>query len=183
MHFSFDQDRCFDVAFHPSSDVLASASQDSKLCLWDVDSGNMLKKLDHESEVLRVSWATPPEGTVTDTTFLCSASAAGRVRVYTVNEERDDTDRTAKKLNVQQRLELHHREDAQIYACKFVDEKTLLTASDNIIHFWDVGSEKKIGEWAYDALPGMLLAVRVGAGKEVTTKQLSVQKALREYVA
>lgn len=122
-----------------------------------MDSGNLLKKLDHESEVLRVSWATPIEGTVTDTTFLCSASATGRVRVFTVNEELDDRARTAKKLNVQQRLELHHREDAQIYACKFVDEKTLLTASDNTIHFWDVETENKTGEWAYDALPGMLL--------------------------
>jgi hypothetical protein len=33
--------------------------------------------------------------------------------------------------------ELPHGESEQIYACKFVED-TLLTASDDCVHFWDV---------------------------------------------
>jgi len=35
------QDRCFDVAFHPTKALLASGSEDTTVCLWDAGTGQV----------------------------------------------------------------------------------------------------------------------------------------------
>jgi len=94
-------------------------------------------------------------GSGDDKAYLVTASATGKVRVWDVHHDiAGSSSSSGRGVKMDPICQLRHGEDSQIYACKFVDDATLLTASDDKIHIWDVESKKRIAEWRYEQLPG-----------------------------
>lgn len=66
----------FDLAFHPNSNILASASQDKKVKVWDLSSGNELFDLsNHSAEVNAVAFSS-------DGSMLASGSSDGTLSFW-----------------------------------------------------------------------------------------------------
>eukprot|EP00578_Thalassiosira_sp_NH16_P023905 CAMPEP_0181091058 /NCGR_PEP_ID=MMETSP1071-20121207/8194_1 /TAXON_ID=35127 /ORGANISM="Thalassiosira sp., Strain NH16" /LENGTH=372 /DNA_ID=CAMNT_0023173169 /DNA_START=55 /DNA_END=1174 /DNA_ORIENTATION=- len=156
----------FGISFSPDGKYLASASQDSTICIWDVASHRLAAKLsegmDVKYECLRVVWMRPRDdndehnrASGGEDYLLASAGADGIARLWSGS-------RAEGKLTWRPAGELDHhglgKEDGvqggasegeedrpQIYALQFVQSEVLapnmdilLSSTDNTIYLWNI---------------------------------------------
>ncbi|DBB01735.1 hypothetical protein WJX77_008173 [Trebouxia sp. C0004] len=130
--------RVFDLAFNPVySGQLASASDDNSVRLWQIaddDQREISKQTGvcngHKDSVLRVTWHS--EGRL-----LASASADTTAQLWRLPPEKVSIDSGLSDGDPIQTLQGHPEE---VYACEFVGENQLLTASVDCLFLWDLQS-------------------------------------------
>jgi WD40 repeat protein len=124
------------VSYSPDGKILASASQDTKVKLWDVGTGKELKTLNgHQDGVNGVSYS--PDGKI-----LASASRDKTVKLWNV-----ETGKKIKILNGHQ-----HWVNSVSYS---PDGKTLASASkDKTVKLWKIRFNTE--EWAVDDLDTLM---------------------------
>ena len=119
-------DAVLSVAFSPDGRILASASQDKTICLWDVASGQEIQRLAGHTDVVW-SVAFSPDGQT-----LASASKDGSVRLWEVATGQGG-----------QRFRGHN---GAVWSVAFSpDGRTLASAgSDQTVRLWSVSSGQEI---------------------------------------
>lgn len=130
--------RVFDLAFNPVySGLLASASDDNSVRFWQIadDDQRLISKQSgicngHKDSVLRVSWHS--EGQI-----LASASADTTAQLWRVLPEKASIGSGPSDGDLIQTLQGHPEE---VYACEFVGNNQLLTASVDCLFLWDLQS-------------------------------------------
>ena len=154
------RDKIFGVSLSPDGRYLASASEDSSVCIWNAQTHRLEAKLTEglnvEYECLRVSWmatARPSASEIAEY-VLASAGADGIVRLWT------GTDGGGKKLRWRSAGSLDHHllgeegsnggakeaDRPQIYALQFLrsgaapETDLLLTAANDCLYLWRVVS-------------------------------------------
>ena len=157
----------FGLSFSHDGKYMASASQDSKICIWDVSSHRLLATLsegiDDKFECLRVAWMNMDNDNDDDDNddvgekyFLASAGADGIVRLWSGTTLTKGEGKlkwhavgTLDHCNGGDDIEEEGKEDnkPQIYALQFIQSKIypnrniLLTSTDDCIHLWNVVNE------------------------------------------
>ena len=139
-------ERQFGAAFAPletgnkvQRQLLATASEDLSARIWDVGSGECIRCLDraHNDEVLRVAWAG-------DGGMLATGGADGTVKLW------------ASSKNWPCVATLDHGAGKQIYALRYMPHaegtNQLLTASEDTILKWDLGTTAVAQAWQFPNL-------------------------------
>jgi WD40 repeat protein len=146
--------RQFSAAFAPLSgdaaggaqqrQLLATASEDQTARVWDADSGKCIRCLEdaHKDEVLRVAWSG-------NGAMLATGGADGAAKLW---RAADDWPCLAT---------LEHGEGKQIYALRYDSHASgsqqlpqqLLTACDDTIARWDLGSANSLAQaWSFPSI-------------------------------
>ncbi|RUT04264.1 hypothetical protein DSM106972_044920 [Dulcicalothrix desertica PCC 7102] len=124
-------DAVFGVSFHPNGKVLASASSDKTIKIWDAKTGQELQTLKgHISSVTDVSFS--PDGKV-----LASASGHGTIKLWDV--------RDIKAIRIIKTIKAHSY-GAAVFSISFSpDSKMLASASaDETVKLWDINTNREI---------------------------------------
>src|SRR5690606_26038849 len=114
----YHRDLLYDAEFSPDGKILATAGYDTKIGLWDVASGELLRSIElHTGAISDRSFG--PDGTL-----LASASADETAKVWRVSDgERVDT--------------LHQPEGEQFAITFSPDGQFIIAAgADNVIRMW-----------------------------------------------
>lgn len=140
--------RHFHAVFAPrqpdagTSQLLATASEDQSVRVWDAGSGKCIRSMDgaHDDEVLRVGWSR-------DGSMLATGGADGAAKLW---RAQDDWPCIAT---------LDHGKSKQIYGLVFISsshqqqQEQLLTAYDNNVALWDLGAPNKVAQaWSYPSI-------------------------------
>ena len=160
--FSGHQDRVNNVSFSEEKKVLASASNDGTVHLWNLD-GQLLKTLKHQAKVNSVNFSTDGE-------ILASASDDNTVKLWSSDGELLNTQKHQSKVN-----HVMFSPDSQLFASAS-DDKTvklwnregellkILEHSDEVKHIRFTPNGKAIASVTQD---GTLKLWRVSNGKEI----------------
>jgi len=121
----YHRDLLYDAEFSPDGKILATAGYDTKIGLWDVASGELLRSIEvHTGAIFDLAFS--PDGTL-----LASASADETTKVWRVSDgERLDT--------------LHQPEGEQFAVAFSPDGRFVLSGgADSVIRMWRVLSTEK----------------------------------------
>ncbi|GKY98737.1 hypothetical protein MPSEU_000830000 [Mayamaea pseudoterrestris] len=162
------RERILGMDLDESGRYLATASQDSNVCVWDVCSNKLLRTLPHNAkfECLRVAWAssTWADQVLKSSTqlrpkyLLATGTAEGVVLLFGT----DDPANEWKCLYTIEHSDFNHvapqdeDDKPQIYALQFIDHykalpsadddvhnSFLMTSSNDCIHFWELDAQKR----------------------------------------
>ena len=147
--------RCFHSAFAAHDDgLLATASEDGTVRVWDTSSRRCCHVLRHcrDDEALRVAWAPPSVLGVGAAPLLATTGADGTLQIWrSVSAARDAQ---AQRVHVAEHDQNDAGEAAQLYGCLWaprgacgMSSPMLITASDDLVHFWDASRMQRVGAW------------------------------------
>ena len=121
----YHRDLLYDAEFSPDGKILATAGYDTKIGLWDVASGELLRSIEvHTGAIFDLAFS--PDGTL-----LASASADETAKVWRVSDG--------------ERLDTLHQPEGEQFAVTFSPDGRFIIAAgaDNVIRMWRVVSTEK----------------------------------------
>ncbi len=121
----YHRDLLYDAEFSPDGKILATAGYDTKIGMWDVASGELLRSIEvHTGAVFDLAFS--PDGTL-----LVSASADETAKVWRVSDG--------------ERLDTLHQPEGEQFAVTFSPDGRFIIAggADNVIRMWRVVSIEK----------------------------------------